>query len=101
MKKSEYLDRAFKAHNEGKISDEVYDAILLNADHFVDEEEEIKTYTITIAQIIQGNIKVEATNREEAKEMALKLAKENCNNVAWFDGKFYRIDEVYEMKEGN
>lgn len=40
MKKSEYLDRAFEAFNSGKIDEDTYDAMLLNAEAFTDEDEE-------------------------------------------------------------
>lgn len=32
MKRSEYLQRAFDAYNEGRISEEVYDSMVMNAD---------------------------------------------------------------------
>ena len=40
MKRDQYLERAFEAYNGGKISEEAYDAILMNADAFCDDEEE-------------------------------------------------------------
>ena len=39
MKRSEYLQRAFDAYNEGRISEEVYDSMVMNADVFCDEDE--------------------------------------------------------------
>lgn len=42
MKKSEYLDRAFEAYNSGRIDADTYDAMLMNAEEFTDEEEEIE-----------------------------------------------------------
>jgi len=40
MKRSEYLQNAFRLRNEGKISDEAYDAMIMNADSFCDEDED-------------------------------------------------------------
>lgn len=40
MKKSEYLKRAFDAYSEGRISEEVYDSMVINADVFCDEDED-------------------------------------------------------------
>lgn len=40
MKKSEYLERASKLYDEGKIDADTYDAMLLNADAFCDDDEE-------------------------------------------------------------
>lgn len=40
MKRNEYLERAFEAYNSGKISEEAYDAMIMNADAFCDDEEE-------------------------------------------------------------
>lgn len=37
MKREEYLERAFNLWNEGKISEETYDAMLLNIDKFCEE----------------------------------------------------------------
>ena len=38
MRKTEYLDRAFELYNSGKISADVYDAMIMNADIFCDDE---------------------------------------------------------------
>lgn len=40
MVKSEYLKQLFKLYNSGEISEEVYDAGVMNADIFCDEESE-------------------------------------------------------------
>lgn len=40
MTKREYLESLYYAHNDGKISDEAYDAALMNADNFTYDEEE-------------------------------------------------------------
>ncbi|MCD8397503.1 MAG: hypothetical protein LUD12_10065 [Lachnospiraceae bacterium] len=40
MTRSEYMKRAFDSYNSGKISEEVYDAMLMNADDFCDEDED-------------------------------------------------------------
>lgn len=40
MKRNKYLEDAFKKYNEGKISEEAYDAILENINAFCDEDEE-------------------------------------------------------------
>ena len=39
MKRNKYLENAFKKYNEGKISEEAYDAILENIDAFCDKNE--------------------------------------------------------------
>lgn len=39
MRRNEYLEHAFEAYNRGEISEEAYDAILMNADDFCEEEE--------------------------------------------------------------
>lgn len=43
MKMFEYLEQAFDAYNSGKIDADTYDAMLMNAETFVDEEELTKT----------------------------------------------------------
>lgn len=40
MKRNKYLENAFKKYNEGKISEEAYDAILENINVFCDKDEE-------------------------------------------------------------
>ena len=40
MKRKEYLENAFKKHNEGKISAEAYDSLLENIENFCEENEE-------------------------------------------------------------
>lgn len=40
MSRNDYLNEAFKLFNEGKISDSVYDAILMNIDEFTNDYEE-------------------------------------------------------------
>ena len=40
MNRNDYLNEAFKLFNEGKISDSVYDAILMNIDVFTEDEED-------------------------------------------------------------
>lgn len=40
MKKSEYLRRAFEAYNEGRISEEAYDAMIMNAAEFCEDDED-------------------------------------------------------------
>lgn len=39
MKRAEYLLLAFEALNEGRIDEETYDAMVMNADIFCDNEE--------------------------------------------------------------
>lgn len=40
MNRQEYLENIFKNFNEGKISEEVYDAMLIQVDAFCDEDED-------------------------------------------------------------
>ena len=40
MTRTEYFETAQRLYNEGKISAEAYDALCLNAEEFIDEEEE-------------------------------------------------------------
>ena len=40
MTKSEYMKQLFKLYNSGEISEEAYDAGVMNADIFCDEESE-------------------------------------------------------------
>ena len=40
MTRTEYFEAAQKLYNEGKISVEAYDALWLNAEEFIDEDEE-------------------------------------------------------------
>ena len=40
MSRNDYLNEAFELFNEGKISDSVYDAILMNVDEFTNDYEE-------------------------------------------------------------
>ena len=40
MKRSEYMKKAFEAFNEGKISEETYDAMVMNADIFCEEDDD-------------------------------------------------------------
>ncbi len=54
-------------------------------------------YLITVEQRVYGNIQVEANDREEAKKLAVQLAKD----VDWFDDKAYQVVEVYRLEEGN
>ena len=40
MSRSEYLEKAFEAYNSGRVSEEAYDAMIMNADAFCDDEED-------------------------------------------------------------
>lgn len=40
IKRSEYLKQAQEAYDSGRVSEEVYDAMLMNADEFCEDEEE-------------------------------------------------------------
>lgn len=40
MTRAQYSERAFNLFNEGKISEDAYDAMMLNIDYFVDDAEE-------------------------------------------------------------
>lgn len=40
MKRSEYLRRAQEAYDSGRVSEEVYDAMFMNADAFCDDDDE-------------------------------------------------------------
>ncbi len=51
MKRSEYLQRAFDAYNEGRISEEVYDSMVMNADVFCDEDEDEGGLPSTYAEV--------------------------------------------------
>ncbi len=51
MKRSEYLTRAFEAYNAGRITEEVYDSMVNNADVFCDEEEDEGGLPSTYAEI--------------------------------------------------
>lgn len=39
MKRTEYLHRAFEAYNAGKIDEETYDAMVMNADIFCEDDD--------------------------------------------------------------
>lgn len=54
MSRNEYFDNAFKLYNEGKISGEVYDAMIMNADSFCDEDEDDRLPS-SYAEIDYGN----------------------------------------------
>ena len=43
MKRAEYLEHAQEAYDSGQVSEEVYDAMLLNADYFCDDGEDDNT----------------------------------------------------------
>ncbi len=51
MKRSEYLQRAFEAYNDGRISREVYDGMVESADVFCDEEEREYGIPSTYAEV--------------------------------------------------
>lgn len=40
MKKSEYLQKTFELLNDGKISEEAYDAMIMNSEVFCEEDDE-------------------------------------------------------------
>ena len=45
MTRTEYFETAQRLYNEGKISEEVYDAMWLNAEEFIDEDDRLpRTY---------------------------------------------------------
>ena len=51
MTRSEYLKTAFDLYNADKISAEVYDAMLMNAEEFIDEDEDDYFLPSTYAEI--------------------------------------------------
>lgn len=44
MNRNDYLQEAFRLFNKGKISDSAYDAILMNADVFTEDDENEEDY---------------------------------------------------------
>jgi hypothetical protein len=44
MKKSEYLQRATEAYDTGRVDAETYDAMLMNADIFCDDDDRLPSY---------------------------------------------------------
>ena len=44
MKRTEYLQRANKAYDDGRIDADTYDAMIMNADIFCDDEGEMFDY---------------------------------------------------------
>lgn len=40
MNRNDYLEEAFRLFNEGKISDDAYDAIVMNVNEFTKEDDE-------------------------------------------------------------
>ncbi len=44
MKRSEYFKRALELYDSGQVSGEVYDAMIMNADEFCDDEEDEDGY---------------------------------------------------------
>lgn len=40
MRRNEYMKTAFDLYNEGKIDADTYDAMIMNADVFCDEEDD-------------------------------------------------------------
>lgn len=63
-------------------------------------ERKPKKYTVTVAQLAYGNIDVEANSRDEAKQKALELTKEDCSRVDWFESRSYKVAEVYSRDGG-
>lgn len=51
MKRNEYLSRAFEAYNQGRISSEAYDSMVMNADVFCDEDDYEDGLPSTYAEI--------------------------------------------------
>lgn len=53
MKRDEYFKRAQELYDSGEVSGEVYDAMIMNADEFCDEEDEERGYGLprTYAEI--------------------------------------------------
>ena len=51
MKRSEYLNMAFEAYSDGRISGEVYDSMVMNADVFCDEDEHEGGLPSTYAEV--------------------------------------------------
>jgi len=55
MTRSEYMKRAFDAYNSGNVSEEVFDAMVMNADYFCDEDEDDSFLPDTYAEIEYDN----------------------------------------------
>ena len=51
MKRSEYMERAFEALNEGRISEEAYDQMIMNADIFCEDDDDSHGLPRTYAEI--------------------------------------------------
>jgi hypothetical protein len=51
MTRSEYMERAFEALNEGRITEEAYDAMVMNADIFCEEDDDEYGLPRTYAEI--------------------------------------------------
>lgn len=51
MDRKEYLKRAFEALNEGRIDEDTYDAMVMNADIFCDDEDDRYGLPRTYAEI--------------------------------------------------
>jgi hypothetical protein len=55
-------------------------------------------YIVTVAQLIYGEIEIEANDREEAKEKALH--NDSRNQIEWLPGIQTRVAEVERLEEG-
>ena len=73
MTRTQYAEIAFNLFNEGKISEEIYDAMMLNIDCFVEDEE------IWEAVDAYGN-HYEFDNQEDAYNFCYNYIKEAIGN---------------------
>jgi len=51
MKRSEYMRSAYEAYNEGRVNEEVYDCMVMNANIFCDDDEDDYGLPSTYAEI--------------------------------------------------
>jgi methionine synthase II (cobalamin-independent) len=51
MKRSEYMKKAFEAFNAGRISEEAYDQMLMNADIFCEDDDDRYGLPRTYAEV--------------------------------------------------
>jgi hypothetical protein len=54
----------------------------------------MKTYKIAYEYLLAGQIEVEASSLEEAKELALELSCNNQENESYVDGSFLVNEEM-------
>ena len=108
MSRSEYLESAFEAYNSGRISAEVYDAMIMNAENFCEDDADEEGLTMkkvhkaiaAVLAVIGFVIIMKAAGDSDLECITYKqLVSQSAIGVACIVPEYIILDKKLEEEE--